>query len=82
MRNHVGKEFKEIYFEAERSASALSMSFYQTPSMPLIVSRQSNRNKTPASNPEDYFRASAYIVLLDNIISELERRFTPSFKEP
>ena len=48
-----------------------------SPSLPRIVSRQAHRNNTPAATPEEYFRPTVGISLLDTIIMEMETRFNP-----
>ena len=46
-------------------------------SLPPIASRQAQRNNNPAATPEEYFRTTVGISLLDTIIMEIETRFNP-----
>ena len=47
------------------------------PSVPCVVSRQRHRSNIPCSSPEDYYRCSVFIPLLDHINAEFETRFGP-----
>ena len=71
VRENVEEQFKTIFTEAERIANTLHVAA----SIPRTVSRQVHRSNTPASSPEEYFRTTLGIVLLDKIITEMEVRF-------
>ena len=65
------QSFKEIYEDAVRLADVVSVE----PTIPRTVIRQKHRNNTPSSCPEEYFRRTLAIPLLDTIIMEMETRF-------
>ncbi|KAJ8894630.1 hypothetical protein PR048_007294 [Dryococelus australis] len=43
--------------------------------MPRTSSRQKNRDNTPATNPEEYYRRTLFIPYCDHFINHLEERF-------
>ena len=65
------QSFKEIYEDAVRLADVVSVE----PTIPRTVIRQKHRNNTPSSCPEEYFRRTLAIPLLDPIIMEMGTRF-------
>ena len=48
--------------------------------MPRIAKRQIHRTNTEASNPEEYFRRTVYIPMLDAIINDMISRFGKQHK--
>ena len=70
-RENVDQHFSDIYSEAVRLANIVSVK----PSTPRTASRQIHRNNTPASSPEEYFKITIVVTLLDTIIMEMETRF-------
>ena len=51
-----------------------------TPCLPRMCSGQKHRSNTPASDPCEYYRRTITIPLLDHLLAELERRFSPHQK--
>lgn len=45
-------------------------------SKPRTCGRQSKRNNVPAQSPEDYYRKSISIPVLDHLLEEMKTRFT------
>jgi hypothetical protein len=43
---------------------------------PRLSKRQQHRVNVPADSPEEYFRRALYIPFLDNLLSQLEERFS------
>lgn len=70
-RDNVEEGFKKIYKQAERIAEKLNVD----PSLPRIAKRQIHRQNQPADTPEEYYRRTVAIPLLDCIISEMDTRF-------
>ena len=70
-RENVDQHFSDIYSEAVRLANIVSVK----PSTPRTASHQIHRNNTPASSPEEYFKITIVVTLLDTIIMEMEIRF-------
>jgi len=70
-RNNVEQEFKKIFEQAERIAEKLNVD----PSLPRIAKRQVHRQNQPANTPEEYYRRTVAIPVLDCIIGEMETRF-------
>ena len=70
-RENVDQHFSDIYSEAVRLAKIVSVK----PAIPRTASRQIHRNNTPASSPEEYFKITIVVTLLDTIIMEVETRF-------
>lgn len=71
-RNDIDNAFTRIYQHSVRLSEQVGVE----PSIPRIAKRQSNRANTPADNPEEYYRRTLAIPLLDNIMTELNTRFT------
>lgn len=44
--------------------------------MPRITGRQTQRQNVPAESPEEYFKKSIYIPLLDYVLSDLKERLS------
>ncbi len=51
-----------------------------TPSIPRICGRQHHRASLPASNPSEYFRRTITVPILNHLLSELDKRFSPHKK--
>ena len=51
-----------------------------TLSMPRICGRQHHRASLPASNPSEYFRRTITVPILNHLLSELDKRFSPHKK--
>ena len=76
IRSTVEDEFRKIYLYAIRVAENIGVD----PSFPRTTGRQQHRPNTPAANPEEYFRRTIAVPLLDSIISEMEVRFDATSK--
>ena len=71
-RDRCESEFQTIYSEAVETMDQLNIE----PSMPRITGRQTGRANTPSKNPEEYYRRTIFIPMLDNILCDLSTRFT------
>ncbi|KAJ8679037.1 hypothetical protein QAD02_014824 [Eretmocerus hayati] len=49
--------------------------------MPRVVANQNHRDNHPAQTPEEYFKRSVYIPLLDNVLEDLNARFAQNTME-
>lgn len=76
-RQNCDDEFKKLYSDIENVAERLNF----TLAVPRLTGRQKNRSNHPFENPEEYYRRSIYIPFLDNLIGELEERFSPHKKK-
>ena len=72
MRLNSTEEFALIFDEVKRRASQIGVEL----AVPQLVGRQIHRANTPADNPQEYFRRTIMIPVLDNMITELEERFS------
>lgn len=71
-RQNAESAFKNIFHDATSLAESPSV---QVPvAMPRIASRQKYRDNHPSSSPEEYYRVSLFVPLLDNIIEDLKCR--------
>ena len=61
-----------IFEQAERITAKVGAQ----PSMPRIAKKQVNRDNTEGDSPETYYRRVFAIPFTDELISELELRFT------
>ena len=69
----IDNQFHKIYSQAVRHAEKLSV----TLSMDRISRRQVNRQNQPAKKPEEYYRITIAITLLETLMAEMETRFGP-----
>lgn len=72
IRSDVDTSFSPIYNQAVRMAEKLSIE----PSHPRIAARQQHRVNAPAVSVRDYYQRNLAIPFLDNIITELNSRFS------
>lgn len=63
--------FTQIFSEVQQICSDLDIDV----KVPRITGRQINRSNYTAASPEEYYRKSIYIPLLDNVINDLKDRF-------
>ena len=80
MVSDVQKELAEMRSDEEAFQSSYRIAIETAQSVgvePCVVSRQRHRSNTPRSSPEDYYRCSVFIPLLDHINAEFETRFGP-----
>jgi hypothetical protein len=77
MRMNVDEEFAMIFEEIERRAEEVGVEI----TVPRVVGRQSHRANTPSSNPQEYFRRTVMIPLLDHLTTELGERFSNEHKK-
>lgn len=68
IRNSVEAEFKKVF-------DRVSHKWEITVEMPRISSKQKNRDNTPATNPEEYYRRTLFIPFCEHFINHLEERF-------
>ncbi|XP_063794593.1 52 kDa repressor of the inhibitor of the protein kinase-like [Pseudophryne corroboree] len=66
------QEFSTIFAKASEVLSKLDV----PKELPRITKNQMNRPNVPFSTPEEYYRRSIYIPLLDSVISDLQSRFS------
>ena len=71
-RRDVDSGFSKIFQQSIRLAERVGAEV----SMPRIARLQQHRSNPEASSPEDYFRKSVAIPLLDHILSTLEAQFS------
>ena len=64
-------EFRKIYLYAVRVAENIRVD----PPFPRMTGRPQPWPKTPAANPEEYFRRTIAVPLLHSITNEMEIRF-------
>lgn len=72
-RNRCEMSFLEQFLEAKTTAEKLGVQLV----LPRTTKRQCHRENYEANTVEDYFRVSMYIPLLDNVINDLQTRFSP-----
>ena len=71
-RRDVDAGFSKIFQQSNRLAERVGAEV----SMPRIARLQQHRANPQASSPEDYFRKSVALSLLDHILSTLEAQFS------
>ena len=65
-------DFSSWYKEECEIAAALKVD----PSLPRVCNWQRGRDKVPAKTPEEYYRRSLGIPYLEEIVSQLQARFS------
>lgn len=70
-RQHASENFETIFKEVEKNAIELEVSVV----LPRTTKSQKNRPNPEVKTPEDYFRITVFIPLLDSIIEDLQVRF-------
>ncbi|XP_069104128.1 52 kDa repressor of the inhibitor of the protein kinase-like [Argopecten irradians] len=71
-RDDIDNVHQEWFQEAVALAEELDIPI----SKPRTCGRQSKRNNVPAQSPEDYYRKSISIPVLDHLLEEMKTRFT------
>ena len=71
-RTDVDNNFHLIFTQSIRMADKVGA----TVMMPRIASRQQHRNNTEAHDPEQYYKRTIAIPLLDHIIASIEKQFS------
>lgn len=74
-RENADSCFLNIYKEIETLHEKLNLNI----SMPRLNPRQTNRVNIPCSNPQEYFKRSIFIPLLDNVLADINFRFNKNF---
>ena len=72
IRNDDVAEFSKMFAVCDKMAQDADKPL----SKPRVVGRQTLRSNVEAQNVEEYFRRSIFLPFLDNLISQLEDRFT------
>lgn len=72
LRRTVDVEFGSIFEDALQKASEIECEIR----IPRKCFRQTHRENTDASNPEEYYRRMVFLPLVDHLIQELESRFS------
>ncbi|XP_064471819.1 52 kDa repressor of the inhibitor of the protein kinase-like [Ornithodoros turicata] len=67
---------EEAFSELYKQASALGEELGTELRSPRIAKRQTHRCNVATANTESYYRMSLYTPLMDNVLSDLETRFT------
>ncbi|XP_050513305.1 52 kDa repressor of the inhibitor of the protein kinase-like [Diabrotica virgifera virgifera] len=70
-REKCNEIFSSLYDEICGIADELSIEI----KLPRLAKKQRNRENYPCENPQDYFKRSIYIPILDNVIEDLQSRF-------
>jgi len=70
-RENCEESFKQIYDEALVKMETLNV----IPTLPRLSGRQNNRANPPCTNPEEYYRRSMFIPMMDNMLMDLSTRF-------
>ena len=71
-RRTVDTGFSKVYSQCIRLATEVGT----TESMPRIAGRRRHRSNPPSETPEDYFKKTVAIPLLDHVKSSLETQFS------
>jgi hypothetical protein len=71
-RTNAEAEFSNIFVQASESLQQLDV----TIELPRLNNRQRNKGNIPSSTPEEYYRKTVYIPMLDCFISDVETRFS------
>ena len=74
-RENAEENFKTIF----QDAVSLHTSFGVTVSIPRLSKKQTHRNNVEASSPEEYYRRSIYVPMLDNVLMDINTRFNEKF---
>lgn len=74
-RENATEYLKNIFIEV----SSMHESFGLPISKPRITNKQVNRNNITTSSPEEYYRISIYIPLLDDVLTDMNTRFNGRF---
>ena len=72
LRSRVSGDFSSWYKEACEIAAAVKVD----PSLPRVCNRQRNRDNAPAETPEEYYRRSLGIPYLEELVAQLQARFS------
>ena len=73
VRTNCGVEFAKIF----KDASELTSLFGQDhPEVPRLATRQTHWNNISAQTPEVYWRRAVFVPFVDNLIAELDSRFS------
>lgn len=70
-RENVTEAFHGMFEKVSVTAAELDIDIV----LPRRVGRQVHRDNHPSDSPEEYFRVSIFIPMLDHIISDIESRF-------
>lgn len=70
-RDNANSEFSKIFISASEALEKFGSSI----KMPRVTGKQTNRVSISAATPEEYFRISIFIPLLDSFLSQLDLRF-------
>ena len=71
-RDSINTEFGHIFRQAVQIADHVGIE----PSLPRIARKQIHRSNPPYDTPEEYYRRTIAIPLLDSLLSELDTRFS------
>lgn len=71
-RENVDSVFSDLYYEVREILEKLDVQL----KMPRLVGRQTKRENHPAQSPEEYYRRSIYIQLLDHVLADLKDRLS------
>ena len=72
LRDNVEETFARYY----ETACEMAVDVGVQPSRPRIARKQQHRCNVPAENPEEYYRRSLCIPLLDHVITDMGTRFS------
>ena len=73
VRTNCDVEFAKIF----KDASELTSLFGQDhPEVPRLAMRQTHRNNISVQTPEVYWRRAVFVPFVDNLIAELDSRFS------
>ncbi|XP_062504805.1 52 kDa repressor of the inhibitor of the protein kinase-like [Corticium candelabrum] len=70
--SRVSGDFSSWYKKASEIAAAVKVD----PSLPRVCNRQRNRDNVPAETPEEYYRRSLGIPYLEELVAQLQARFS------
>lgn len=75
IRREADLEFGSIFENSLKVAEELGCDI----SIPRTCKKQTTRENTPAGNPEEYFKRTIFLPLVDHIIVQIEARFNEKF---
>ena len=73
IRDNIEEKFSEIF---ELSNSMLESVDAEEIRLPRRCAKQTHRSNLPAATPEEYFRRTIYIPLVDQVLDDLRRRMS------
>lgn len=76
-QNNVSEHFKGIFSEAEKKAQELGIDI----KIPRLCRKQTHRANYQTNSVEEYYRITAYIPLLDFVLTDLKNRFSVDILE-